>query len=497
MSRAIRTVLFLFLVFTFIEAYAGLTDLLDSAAYPDVRAALTDYERAEYDRIKISGNTITYDRPLIHLYLLASGVDNAADMQRYTSQYDALIKKAKSGLSAAKYNRYNTAEYLLHFLHDELFKNETAIQDNGFNIGIRETFDKGSFNCYKSALIYTSVLESFGYECYYVLVPMHIYCVVKIDGREIEVETTNRYGFDPHDRGAPASKRVLDKSGVIFDKKNYSNRQMVDTVSVVNIILNSRLLLYAGDMKHPSEQVPQSFERAAALGMAAFYINNGDGNIKNNLQNVLFHIADSASQKQTSQFAAQYTRMRAFVGRSEFAGSNDFSIRNLGVLAANVADIQRKQTVPSINSLPALAEFYLGQLEFVDQYIEKEDVHDNTQYGTLLNFYNDAKRYLNEEDLRSVEEYARFIKKVFYSPKKSSAASKKKYESMGAQFAIAAFSNHVAYLAQRRDYTQARRAAEYALEWLDDNDLYERESMRILEQNYKELKRVTADVHSR
>lgn len=491
-NLAVRLGAFL-IILTAVNSYATLSEQIGKSGYPEIKGAMSSFELAEYDRIQIRNNTIGYDRPLIVLYLVASGVQDDNTLQKYLSQYNALLKKAKAALSAKKLNRYNTAEYLLHFLHDEILRNETAVRDNGFNVGILETFEKNSFNCYKSALLYNAFLESFGYESHYVLVPMHIYSVVSIDGLEIEVETTNRYGFDPYNRGGDRFARAFDKSGVVFDKRTYREKQNVDAVSVVNVILNSRLLLYSGEVKHSTEKVGKNYYRAAALGIAALNINPHDNVAKNNIQNVLYRITEESAKKDRTTFIRYYELMRDFIMQDGFRDNNANSLHNLSVLAVTFAANERKAAMRTVNDLESLGKCYMEELAFVDSYATKKDVHDNAVHNALIDYYNDAQRYYNADDLRSIEYYAGQMKAVFYGRHSEEKKISDKYKSMGARFIIVAFNTHVTTLMRRKEYEAALRAAEHSIDWLSKNEVYENDSMRILEKNHAELKRISTE----
>lgn len=46
---------------------------------------------------------------------------------------------------------------------------------------------------------------------------------------------------------------------------------------------------------------------------------------------------------------------------------------------------------------------------------------------------------------------------------------------------------------RRKEYEAALRAAEHSIDWLSKNEVYENDSMRILEKNHAELKRISTE----
>ncbi len=60
----------------------------------------------------------------------------------------------------------------------------------------QDLFEKGFFNCMSATMFYSILLEDFGYDFKGILLPTHIFTLLYVDGKEIDVENTSINGFD-------------------------------------------------------------------------------------------------------------------------------------------------------------------------------------------------------------------------------------------------------------------------------------------------------------
>ncbi len=84
------------------------------------------------------------------------------------------------------------AEAALAYLHAKVFR---RYELDATTIDL--VLDEGKYNCVSSALLYLLAMKRLGVEAAGVRTEDHAFCLVRTDGREIDVETTNAYGFDP------------------------------------------------------------------------------------------------------------------------------------------------------------------------------------------------------------------------------------------------------------------------------------------------------------
>jgi len=71
--------------------------------------------------------------------------------------------------------------------------------------------------------------------------PLHAFCTVNADGRNVDVETTNPYGFDPGVKKELTSGSSPQKKYVTVPAKNYINRRNVDDRRIISLIYNNRM----------------------------------------------------------------------------------------------------------------------------------------------------------------------------------------------------------------------------------------------------------------
>ncbi|MFZ4617752.1 MAG: hypothetical protein ACOYM2_16345, partial [Rectinemataceae bacterium] len=130
---------------------------------------------------------------LIEAELRASGVaapDLAARKAAVSSILDSMAAASTEG------NLTTRAEEALEWFHSKKLL-------GGYSEGassLVDILDARRFNCVSSANLYLLAMRRLGIACEGVQTPDHAFCVVRIAGKAIDVETTNRYGFDPGTR---------------------------------------------------------------------------------------------------------------------------------------------------------------------------------------------------------------------------------------------------------------------------------------------------------
>ena len=126
---------------------------------------------------------------LVDLSLALSGVPvssrpaYAAVLKRWSSEYQA----TDPGWPPEK-----KAEALLEFLHRKLKSYST------YQTRLDVLIDRGTFNCVSSAVAYMILGREVGLDIQAVATSDHAFALVRLPGgREVDVETTTKYGFDP------------------------------------------------------------------------------------------------------------------------------------------------------------------------------------------------------------------------------------------------------------------------------------------------------------
>jgi hypothetical protein len=131
------------------------------------------------------------------------------------------------------------AERALTFLHRNLFVSYSVLQTR-----VDTALESGVYNCVSSAVLYLVLARSVGLSVGGVRTPDHAFCTVLVNGQQVDVETTNPYGFNPG-----ARKEFTDS----FDKVtgysyvppgNYRDRRAIGEKELLSLILYNRVAEY-------------------------------------------------------------------------------------------------------------------------------------------------------------------------------------------------------------------------------------------------------------
>lgn len=179
---------------------------------------------------------------LVDAALLASGIEPDR-MAAYESRVNSLLAKlrAETGTSA---DPAALGEAVLAFLHREVF---ASYETDATTLDL--ALDAGRYNCVSSALLYMIAARSLGLEVIGIKTPDHAFCVLVVPAaaggarREIDIETTNRYGFDPGNK-----KEFTDSFGRVTGYAYtppgaYARREKIEDRSFVGLILSNRASL--------------------------------------------------------------------------------------------------------------------------------------------------------------------------------------------------------------------------------------------------------------
>ena len=129
-------------------------------------------------------------RDMIDAALTASGA-SAVEAERAAGRIGSLIDRMRGEMEPG-WNPRQTAEFVLTFLHEQLF----LMYDEDQTRVDRVLID-GSFNCVSSAVLYMIFARSVDIPVIGISATDHAFCAVLLPGERVDVETTNIYGFDP------------------------------------------------------------------------------------------------------------------------------------------------------------------------------------------------------------------------------------------------------------------------------------------------------------
>ncbi len=196
-------------------------------------------------------------RVLVEAALLASGVP-AERMEYYTDRlrraFEPLREKAARLEDPAL-----RGEAILPFLHRGLFKTyrEDATTVDGL-------IDTGEYNCVSSAVVYLIAARVLVLDIKGVQTPDHAFCVLAVPGRDIDVETTNPFGFDPGTSKKFKSSFTKTTRFVYIPPGDYTRRRTITEKELVGLILHNRAVDLQRAGRH-LEVLRMAVDRAAAF----------------------------------------------------------------------------------------------------------------------------------------------------------------------------------------------------------------------------------------
>jgi hypothetical protein len=164
--------------------------------------------------------------------------------------------RASAELPAAGRER---AEYILTFAHKKFLKSYSLYQTR-----VDTILSGGRYNCVSSAVLYMILARSAGLDVSGVMTRDHAFAEVHVNGEDIDVETTNPYGFDPGSR-----REFHDQFGKLtgfayVPARNYRDRAAISPIELVSLILSNRIAELESRNRF-AEAVPLAIDRLALL----------------------------------------------------------------------------------------------------------------------------------------------------------------------------------------------------------------------------------------
>jgi hypothetical protein len=147
----------------------------------------------------------------------------------------------------------------------------------------------------------------------------HAFAMVQISGENIDVETTNRFGFDPGNRREFHNEAGRLTGFTYVPAQNYRDRQTITPIELVSLILSNRISELERRSRF-SESVPLAIDRTALLtgfepGAAvrtetpASFFENPSQDLMNRLLNYAAFLLNSGREEDCLRWVA-YTASR-------------------------------------------------------------------------------------------------------------------------------------------------------------------------------------------
>lgn len=211
----------------------------------------------EIERV-IDGDTKLSPQQLITLSLYFSGMPEA-DLPTATAAFNREMARARRTVGEVG-DASQRGEALLQYLHQNLLKRYYEYQTR-----IDVLFREGTFNCVSSAVVYLVFGRSLGLDVAGVKTTDHAFCTVRTASGLVDVETTNRYGFDPGSK-----KEFTDSFGKAtgfsyVPPHQYGRRAAIGDRELVSLILSNRIAALERSNRF-GDAVPFGVDRYALLG---------------------------------------------------------------------------------------------------------------------------------------------------------------------------------------------------------------------------------------
>ena len=116
--------------------------------------------------------------------------------------------------------------------------------------------DEGTFNCVSSAVVYLVLARSVGLVVGGIRTPDHAFCTLTAGTTTIDVETTNRYGFDPGTRTEFTDSFGRVTGFAYASPANYRDRTPIGERGLLSLILHDRVAFATGRGDHASALDP-------------------------------------------------------------------------------------------------------------------------------------------------------------------------------------------------------------------------------------------------
>ena len=242
-----------------INVLARLSDSIDVQLSKSEKTLFEDAKDGKFDRISFAEAS-----------LLSSGVDDVEQRKELLAKIDRLESEAKK-VVPQDLPTFERGQRLLEWLHAGALKRGYSAQQTDVSTVLMEE----TYNCVSSATLYNILARRMGLDARGIEVPDHAFSILYDGTKHVDIETTNRQGFNPA-RNREALERFQQATGFVYiPESNRSKRREVGDAGMVALTYYNHGVTALKEKRHGDALV--GFFKALSL----------DANNKSAVKNVL------------------------------------------------------------------------------------------------------------------------------------------------------------------------------------------------------------------
>lgn len=324
-------------------------------------------------KFNLAGDKMEPD-DFIKAALIASGVpDNKipAYLKRVNEIYNDYVL-----YRTTKNTQLNDAEAGILYLYDK----DILIEYEENQTYLDKLLDTGYYNCVSSAILYMYMMKRKGFKVIANETPTHVFCTVLDNGKEVDVETTNPFGYKPGQQINVTSSSGKKYSpfiapGAYEERKKISGRRLIAT------IYSNRIVYLTKEDNINKEEILQ-----LALDATELQLNTKEAlqDLFFNAGNVMYYLCNEDKYLEAMYVSKAIQDKYAKYGRSQ-------------LMLNNTGYAFRKQAV----SKPDDHEYFETLMLNYGQYLSNEDYDEFYEiyvYNKVVDLYWEGS-YLEAKEL--------------------------------------------------------------------------------------------------
>lgn len=324
-------------------------------------------------KFNLAGDKMEPD-DFIKAALIASGVpDNKipAYLKRVNEIYNDYVL-----YRTTKNTQLNDAEAGILYLYDK----DILIEYEENQTYLDKLLDTGYYNCVSSAILYMYMMKRKGFKVIANETPTHVFCTVLDNGKEVDVETTNPFGYKPGQQINVTSSSGKKYSpfiapGAYEERKKISGRRLIAT------IYSNRIVYLTKEDNINKEEILQ-----LALDATELQLNTKEAlqDLFFNAGNVMYYLCNEDKYLEAMYVSKAIQDKYAKYGRSQ-------------LMLNNTGYAFRKQAV----SKPDDHEYFEKLMLNYGQYLSNEDYDEFYEiyvYNKVVDLYWEGS-YLEAKEL--------------------------------------------------------------------------------------------------